>query len=150
MTIQEKAQEALKFYETKKRNDGNEFVTLKNGAPESLTTLNRNAHNGVMKMGICLYPRQMTPDDWTYKFIKEALIGIAECSHPDEIQTESDMYTHELTTWLSSNIARVEYITESLAQAEWKSGFDILSHAQYLEKIEVLHIVITELEKIEF
>jgi hypothetical protein len=138
MTIQEKAQEALKFYETKKRNDGNEFVTLKNGAPESLTFLNRNAHNGMM------------PDDWKYKFIEEALIGIAECSHPDEIQTESDIYTHELTTWLSSNINRVEYITESLAHAEWKSGFDLLSHAQYLEKIEVLHIVITELEKIEF
>jgi hypothetical protein len=137
MTIQEKAEKALKFYITKQRDTGESFFTLKDDAPECLNDLNREAHDNMM------------PDDWRYKFIYEALSAIEGYKNPDKIILEADCYTCDLTEWLHSNNSRVWYLTEAIEQFNPDDGFELLSTAQKIEKHEVLNIVRSRLEEIE-
>src|SRR5690606_19006215 len=58
------------YFVTSKRDSGEEYIHLKDGAPEALTDLVREAHDA---RG-CL----MMPDDYRYEMVREAIDTIAE------------------------------------------------------------------------
>lgn len=61
MTVQELAAQYLTYFQTAKRDSGENYVFTTDDRPEELHELIREAHGDKM------------PDDWTYEFIEEAL-----------------------------------------------------------------------------
>lgn len=138
MTIQELARKYADSFETATRKDDTNFIRLKT-EDENIKNLIYDAHNG------------MLPDDYKYQFIHEALEAleaIAECSDPDDIQLESDVYNSDLLKWVSSHLNRSSYVDETVKNWEYTSFFQVLAGAQYEEKREVLSLVRFSLEKI--
>jgi hypothetical protein len=61
-------------FETRKRDNGDKYVALKDGSPEWMTDVCHKAHG------------DMLPDDWRYSFISEAVDyidenGAGECDY---------------------------------------------------------------------
>src|SRR5689334_2352080 len=84
-----------KAFQTKKRNDGNEFVSLKDGSPSWMTDVVRAAHGDKL------------PDDTVYAFIGKAADAIADADEdadPQDVisEIEPDSYTSDLTAWLNA------------------------------------------------
>lgn len=139
MTIQELARKYADSFETGTRiTSGEKFLMIKEEYKddESLKNLIYDAHDG------------MLPDDYKYQFIHEALEAIAECSDPDNIQLESDVYNINLLKWVSSHLTRSSYVDETVENWKYTSFFQVLAAAQYEEKREVLSSVRFSLEKI--
>lgn len=98
-TVQELAAEYSNRFETRKRDDGKEFVCLKDSEQdkdETLTELIRSAHG------------DMFPDDWKYDFVLRALYAIADAEDDslEDCEIEPDIYNHDLLEWLPSNAHR--------------------------------------------
>jgi hypothetical protein len=139
MTIQELATEASRWFTRDKRNDGQEYVHLKDGRPDWLQDLCHEAHGDMM------------PDDWRYEFIENAIDALAENDDPDDINLEADIYTHDLTTWLGSRADRFAYCEDAVKEygldTENFSMLDLLQQGQLMEKREVLDLVRAYLEQ---
>ena len=86
------------------------------------------------------------PDDWTYQFIEDALLVLADSKEGQEEEAieeiGSDVYTHDLTAWLHSSNSRAYYLTEALTDYGTKDGFNVLAIAQQIEKQEVAGLVL--------
>lgn len=138
--LQKKADEMLTFFVWDKRDNGKEFVKLTDNAPESLKDLVREAHDS------------MSPDDYKYEFVFQALNLLVENEDPDDAQVEPDIYNYDLAEWLGSHVERSEYVNEAVQ--EWgvsATSFDIyqvIGLGQLREREEVFHIVRSELEDI--
>jgi hypothetical protein len=131
------AKEAASNLETRKRTNGDEYVTRVDGAPDWLKDLCHHAHD------------VMLPDDWRYQFISDALDALAEHDDRDEAYgaLEASIYTSELTAWLHSRASRGHYV--DLAIAEWGKGDDLsqdLAMGQLNERWEVFNLVADYLE----
>jgi hypothetical protein len=82
----------------------------------------------------------------------EALSDLEEADDPDEIETATDIYTHDLTAWLHSRVDRATYC--DMAQEEGPVSGDAtvwqrLTAGQYMEKREVLDSLIGFLEHLD-
>ena len=92
--IQEKASKLYDALERVKRTDDSEYVRLKDGSPEWMTDVIREAHG------------DMFPDDWKYTLIERAAAIIAENESEDDwssgVDQAVDVYTGQLTHWLTS------------------------------------------------
>lgn len=138
-TVNELAREALEWFETGTRDNGEEFVKTKNGRPEWLEALILNAHG------------DMLPDDYRYKFIRDALQYISDQDEDTDLdcpEIEADIYTSDLTKWLHSRNDRVYYLTEALETFEMRDGFVALQSAQIIEKEEVYWSVLESLREL--
>lgn len=125
--IQTNAGEALKWFEHKKRDNGQEFWSIKDGAPDWIQPMAHAAHGDMM------------PDDWKYEFIVEMLRAIDGASDLEDITVAADIYTTELTRWLASHLDRVAYCDDAIDEfGEMKDTVTLLQHGQYREKQEVL------------
>jgi len=141
-TLQEKASTMLNQFEQKTRDaDNRKFYCLKDDAKnhDLYQDICHDAHN------------DMTPDDYKYDFIIEALELFAELECEEDAQDsiyeiEANCYTSELTAWLNSHNSRVYYLTEALEEFECKDGFQALAIAQQKEKIEVASSILNSLE----
>lgn len=82
----------------------------------------------------------MSPDDWRYAFIVEALDALSENEDSDDVDLEADIYTHELTAWLGSRADRYAYCDQWIEDTggEFGGTIALLSAGQYTEKREVL------------
>ena len=138
-TVNELAKEALGWFITDTRDNGEEFVKTKEGRPDWLKNLIFTAHGG------------MLPDDYRYKFIENSLQYIAdqdEDADLDRPEIEADIYTSDLTKWLHSRNDRVCYLTEALETFGIKDGFAALQLAQLREREEVYHSVLSSLREL--
>ena len=139
-TVNELAKEALGWFITDTRDNGEEFVKTKEGRPDWLKNLIFTAHGG------------MLPDDYRYKFIENSLQYIADQDEDaDDLdcpEIEADSYTSELTKWLHSRNDRVCYLTEALETFGIKDGFAALQLAQLREREEVYHSVLSSLREL--
>ena len=138
--VNELAKEALGWFITDTRDNGEEFVKTKEGRPDWLKNLIFTAHGG------------MLPDDYRYKFIENSLQYIADQDEDaDDLdcpEIEADSYTSELTKWLHSRNDRVCYLTEALETFGIKDGFAALQLAQLREREEVYHSVLSSLREL--
>jgi hypothetical protein len=127
--------------ETKKRNDGQEFVCLKDGSPAWMTEVIRSAHGDKL------------PDDTTYKFIErvaDALANASEDAEPSDVilEIEPDPYTAGLTAWLNARVDHVYYLTEVLEEGTGiTDGFQLLAAAQQKQIHEVGYALVSALEE---
>lgn len=141
-TIQELAKEVLDNMETKKRNDGKEFVSLKSHDIEWHVNLCREAH----KDG-------MLPNDFVYEAINNALNVIVN-EDTDNIdvlreagqEIEPDVYTSDLLMWISDNLTFTAYADEAMEEYQPKDFVNCLLIANQLFKQDVFNSVLNSLE----
>jgi hypothetical protein len=144
--INKKIENYLTYFEYRTNNDGSQFVTLKDNAPEELRASIKNAH------------LELLPDDWIYNMYHLILASIHDygVSSIDEIEENRyeiieylvDCYTSELTAWLNSNVSYVNYLTQALQEGvEVKDGFQALQLAQYFAIKDIFDEVINLLQK---
>jgi hypothetical protein len=138
-TVNELAKEALGWFITDTRDNGEEFVKTKEGRPDWLENLIFTAHGNMM------------PDDYRYKFIEDALQYISdqdEDADLDRPEIEADTYTSDLTKWLNSRNDRVYYLSEALEEYGTNDGFQALYLAQLCERGEVYDSVLSSLREL--
>ena len=134
-TAAAKAKEFLKYFETKTRaGSGEKIYTLCHHADEDLDNLVREAHGNLL------------PDDFIYETIHEVLCAFADCQSEedwDEVRLEPDMYYHGLLKWLSSNLKRIHYCDEAIAEfgLENSDFMDVIAYGQQIEKDEITDLV---------
>lgn len=137
------------LFETRKRDDGSEFVCLKDSAPEWASDFVREAHG-----------TEMLPDDYRYRWIAEALSLLAE-SLPADVEVEDadvddlatefgndvSVYTADLLAWLSSNLSRIAYCDEAISEGltEANDLTAIIMVGQAAERQEVFQSVVAAL-----
>lgn len=135
MTLQDKAKEAIEFYEYKKRDDGSEYYCAPN-CPEWVQTMNYDAHNG------CL------PNDDVYEAIYNALEAFGDYDDPEDVYSdiEPHIYTSDLTAWLHSNNSYTEYLDEAMEAGCAKTGDALLQYAHILFLEAIYYSVQNSLE----
>src|SRR3990167_1208703 len=102
-TIQDLAAETAEWFTEGKR-DKEEFVKLKDKAPQWIKDMVREAHEG------------MLPDDHKYDFVLRALYHISDTKDPDSPELEPDVYTGDLLNWLASNLERAGFVDEAVGE----------------------------------
>jgi hypothetical protein len=139
---------ALGAFTNKRRANGDNFLCLKDNAVDWVKDLVYKAHG------------EMAPDDYKYGYVYDALDCIADGRDPSEFDNvgemydypeylaeriEADIYTHDLYSWLSSNLTRAGYVDDYLEQVApaAKDGIvEMIRNGQVLERTEVLEIVV--------
>jgi hypothetical protein len=125
--------ELIAFYsnqfEGKTRYNGENYVIFKDDASDELKGAVQEAHGDRL------------PNDFIFGTFADLLQSlrnytIDSIDYLDEIESEVitsyiDIYTHDLTKWLASDINNVYYITQVLEEQEIKDGFELLAAAQY-------------------
>lgn len=150
-TTHQLAEEAASWWETASREDGSKFDRLKDGRPEWLHDLVREAH-GRDHDGSPAF----LPDDWRHEFARGAIDAIAyagEDADLDDVEHEFadgavPAYTSERLAWLSSHLQRPGYCDEAAETfgAEERELVDRVALGMYAEAREVFGIVRRELE----
>lgn len=134
-TIETVASEASAWFERRKRDDGEQFVTLKDGAPEWVRDMVYDAH-GVFG-----------PDDWRYRCIEYAVYHIAETGDEDSGEFADsfvDVYTMTRFAWLASNLNRMSYVDDAVSEFGYDADQGIVGMVglgQYMEASEVYGLV---------
>lgn len=145
-SIQDLAKEAGEFFTTKAREDGAEYFTLKDGAPEWVKDLIHKAHG------------EFLPDDYRYRWAYGAMEFIAD-SDGDPMDDAAefadlavDTYTGDRLAWLSSNLQRPGYCDQVVQDyGSMPDPGDIISLigcGQYVEAEEVYGLVLQALESV--
>jgi hypothetical protein len=141
--IQKLAASLTKALETRKRDNGNEFVCLKDGSPVWMTEVIRSAHADKL------------PDDTTYAFIEkcaDALADADEDAEPSDVilEIEPDIYTADLTAWLHARADHIFYLNEVLEECSGTTdGAQLLMAAQKKQIDEVGYALVSALENAE-
>jgi hypothetical protein len=144
-SVQALAKELSAAFTHDKRNDGQEYVHLKNGSPEWMTEIIRAIHGDKM------------PDDTTYAFIEQCADAIADASDDNEDaireaidDIEPDSYTSNLTGWLHARVDHVYYLSEVLDEmgGDVKDGFQLLAMAQKKQIDEIGFALVFQLEQL--
>ena len=142
VTVQELAGEYSQYFQRKKRDNGKEFITLKDDRPEELHELVREAHGKDL------------PDDYKYEFTERAIDDIADSEDPEEEASERidaavDVYNHDLLEWLGSTNTRHGYVDEAVEEMGHGEGvMKEIMMGQYREREEVYQLVLQGLKNI--
>lgn len=137
--LQDKANEALKYFEKRDRTDGHPAWFVVDGAPDWVKDMLRTAH----AEGCIL------PDDWRYQFVVEALGALIDNDDPDDIEINADIYTYDLLRWLSSISSRCDYVDAAVADfGHAENGIlGDIAIGQMTERQEVLDAVRQSLQE---
>ena len=140
-TVQDLATEANDALETKTRDNGDKFHAFKRHSPQWMQDMAHEAHG------------DMSPDDWKYEFIHDAIYALSE--EDDAVQArdtlEVSCYYSDQLRWLSSNLGRSDYADQ--AREEFDMGEEPIMKqiemGMYQEQIEVFELVLGFLAKKE-
>jgi hypothetical protein len=137
------AYEMSHAFESRTRDSGSRFRSLKDGSPEWMTEVIHHAHG------------EMLPDDHRYAFVEEAVDAVAALDAAtvteDAIEDakddlQADIYTHELLGWLGSRADRYCYVDEATElHGHSSSVIGDISNGQITEKLEVFALVVQAL-----
>ena len=138
-----------RYLVTAKRDNGDTFFKLAEGAPEYLTDAIREAHDG----------GNLLPDDLRYEMIAGIASALGGYDDPEDSDSQWEaldglvpVYTHELTTWLASNNLRQEYVNQAKDEGLVGEDADLchrLMVGYFLELQEVLAGLVSAAEDIE-
>lgn len=155
MSIQDRAKEAASYFETAHRKhapevraeDAEQFVRIKDGAPEWVMQLAFKAHGDLL------------PDDFRFQVIREALDALADQYNDDddfeqatdEFADDVDVYTSDLTAWLGSHSSRPGYCDEAREEMGTDSRGIVqdIQRGQYMERREVFQLVVEALREVD-
>lgn len=141
MELEQAAALMLKQFERRMRDNGETFHALKDGAPDWMTDVCRDAHGRNM------------PDDFVFEVIVEGLGLLVDHdgNSSDAVDAiEADIYNRDLLTWLSSSLHRAEYVNESVNDGfvsvrENFDLFNVLQAGQLNEKREIFGALVDAL-----
>lgn len=141
-TIQGLASVAYDSFESFKRDGSDEtFYKLKDGSPEWVQDLVREAHGDFF------------PDDWRYEAIMDACGWIHDNDGDDDSAGFADgyvdVYNAARVAWLASSLHRGAYCDEASDEglvAEDAGIYDRIGLGQYMEASEVYGLVYRALE----
>ena len=143
-TVQALASEMLSWFETKTRESGKRYISLKDGHPDWMQDVCREAHDS-STVGMIL------PDDHRYQMIVECLSAISEADGAEALSdaaydlTAPD-YTHEVLEWLASSNRRHLFCDAHLEEAGLDTeGFDtfgLIADGYRYEMREVYDLVL--------
>jgi hypothetical protein len=134
----------------KTRPDDTQFYCVADNAPEYVQDLAHHVHDDMM------------PDDYRYKFLTETIREIADYDEQTltdmltgdydiyDIIGEPDVYNHSLLQWQASNLSRMEYADDCLAEYEPQSLSQLLMSAQHKEMVEVFNLILSWLEQQQY
>lgn len=141
-TIRELASQLYDALETKRRDNGDLFVCLKNESPEWMTDLCRAAHDS----------GNMFPDDFRYSLIKEAAGAVHDAGDrdldevADEFADAVEVYTSALCAWAASHSYRSSYCDDAMVEyGKPESLSQLLMWGQATERREVFDSVLSSL-----
>jgi hypothetical protein len=147
-TISELAGQMYDQFEQAKRDNGDEFYRLKDGHPDWMTDVIREAHSG------------MLPDDWKYAMIHDALSSIHDYADEDATaddlreqisewaDSDTDSYNAQLSAWLASDLRRGAYVDDAISDFGWSDDrgiFGALAIGQMREREEIYQSLIDSL-----
>ena len=146
-TIQTLAASMFAALIEKPRDNGESFYSFKDGSPEWFTDISSTAHGDMM------------PDDWRYSIMRDCLSSIADADadeSPDDLRdcisewadSDTDVYNGQLANWLSSNLARGNFVDEAIDEYGWPKDrgiYGALALGQLLEREEVYSLLISAL-----
>ena len=143
-TIQDLAREASEWFETRQRDNGDTFFTLKDGRPDWVQDLVHAAHG-----------EDFLPDDYRYRWTYGALEFIADADGDplDDVGEFADLavdtYTSERFAWLASNLQRAGYVDEAVEELGRPDGgiVEMIGLGQYAEASEVYGLVCRALDE---
>lgn len=127
------AKDAARYFETARRatgdtatgprEDGDEYVRLKEDAPQWVRDLVYQAHKDGTEWG-------MLPDDTRYEMIREAVQAIADGDDMDQDELsitfgeDASIYTADQTAWLASRVDRFSYVTDWVEEMDYQGEDD--------------------------
>ena len=120
-------------FETATRDSGEAFVRLKQGSPDWMSDVIREAHDHA----------QILPDDSRYVMIREVARGIEDLTDWDDrhemIDALVDVTFHGLAQWLAADPARrMGHCDVACEEMGWPEAVDqILQYGQYREYEEI-------------
>jgi hypothetical protein len=136
LTMAGRARDGLATFASTQRENG-PHVRLRDDAPQWLSDLVFQAHQ----------PATMLPDDWRFRFTRDALRQIAHAD-PDDTQDKlvdkilPDVHHHELVSWLGSDVIRQGYCDEAQAeQGQFNTQAELLAAGQARERQIVFSVV---------
>jgi len=94
----------------------------------------------------------MLPDDYIYEWVYDFCVeiaGLEDGDEPLEIEVHSDTYTHDLLKWLSSNLARIDFVEDAFDDSGCSRKCDLvlmIGLGQEKEMQEVLYTIIDKLQ----
>jgi hypothetical protein len=137
MTAQEKATQMARAFETRTRDNGTEYVALKDGSPDWMTDVARSAHDHA----------RILPDDTRYDMIREVVAALADLEDWDDLHETIDglvdIYTGSLTKWLASSNLRPGYCDEAIEElGDPGDMVKRIQYGQYREYEEIAQQVI--------
>ena len=140
-TPQDLAAQAHAFFEARERGEGERFTTTRYDSPEWLRDLVHEAHG------------EFLPDDWRYSTIHNALVFIAENPGADDdsahefADTAVDVYSADRLAWLASNLRRLAYVDEAVAEyGPREQIIDNIGIGQYGEAFEIYASIYASLD----
>lgn len=131
MELQDAAKLMLEQFETKRRDSGETFLTLKDSAPDWMTDVCRDAHG------------RKLPDDFVFEVIFESLHALLDHDDTQEANDslEADFGNADLLAWVSSNLGRASYVNDAVREygldADSFDLFKTLQLGQLAEKQEI-------------
>jgi hypothetical protein len=139
-SVQKLAKRLTEALETNKRNNGDDFVSLKDGSRSWMTDVIRSVHADKL------------PDDTVYALIErcaDALTDADEDADPQDVisEIESDIYTSDLTEWLHARVDHIAYVDEVLSEGLITDGATVLMRAQKKQIDEVGYALVSALEE---
>ncbi len=141
-TVHSLAVKLSEAFQTQKRSDGHEFVSLKDASPAWMTGVVRSVHGDKL------------PDDTVYGMIERCVDALTDANEDADLyeviqEIESDIYTTDLTAWLHARVDHVYYLTEVLEEGTGiTDGFQLLAVAQQKQLHEVGYALVSALEDV--
>jgi hypothetical protein len=147
MTMQKLASDLYDAFETRHRQNGDTFHSLREGSPEWMGEIVQEAHG------------DMFPDDWRYAAIRRVACAIADTGDDEDLDDAGaekvdamvDVYNGRLAEWLASHAMRAGYCDEAAQEygADPKRGIiGLMQIGQYAEYSEIWGIVAVALERV--
>lgn len=146
-TLREAAVESRRHFEQRTRPDGSRYWTVSAKTVPEFASWLKDLAFAAHDSG------EWLPDDTRYQYMVDALDILedvedddsAEDEYSERLDSDVDVYTSELTTWLGSHGKRLAYLDEVLdPNSIWtkpETGSELLHHAQYLERRDVFEAV---------
>ncbi len=146
-TLREAASESRRHFELRERAEGSRYWAVSAKTVPEFASWLKDLAFAAHDSG------EWLPDDTRYEYMVEALDILedvedddsAEDEYSERLDSDVDVYTSELTTWLGSHGKRLAYLDEVLdpnsVWAKPETGSELLHHAQYLERYEVFEAV---------
>lgn len=141
-TLQQLASQLFDAFEIRTRDNGDQFVALRDGSPEWMREACHAAHG------------DMLPDDWRYAAIRDAAAALAGGADPDDGHEFADNavepYNADRIRWLASHLFRVDYCDEAAEEYGGEGGMiDRIGWGQYREASEVWALLVEALRDLE-